>query len=895
MEIVLLIKLIIWWGVIMRENNNNNAQSNELPAFGFFENKEGKNLLLFPVVALSPFIEGDNKISKIFALSSDMKGIEESEAINKFLNEYTNQKDITQTYNRGQVKEQWHQQPAFLGTRLEGTKVTLREGTYEKKISATSNVKKRLCELVSNDECSNFYGRFQYWLLSNEAKKNNLDCKEHNYDIGNDFSVMSLFDNHNNDEKVNSLIHCSCSGFNTQNMTGSIFNDYLTQFFNDAGAGEAEHEWLSYYKNYNISRDGKLTTALGNGHIEIWRDRLLEKNCIMGPDDIAYQFLADGQRLLEEGQTPSVTKNLEKSQRKEIIQMLKENRKPSDEQKQKWEDYKFFLQKLLSNYRYTTDMKLNNEDLQKMMDSLNKILEENEDFKAEYESRKVEYNVENQRFEMTINNLSNRRYDATPWLYYMCYKSIIAKMNRNNINPDSHKYDVFNVQNNLDKYGGPAFKNKNKGCKSGFTLIAQEKKFPIQEYEEFFFKKDDRDDGTVKGLNIINGVRRYFGGQTNFSYDAKDKIQNNVLSNNADQSESAVDIDSDLRNLIANMFKPFDKEMAKRNNGLAFLPRGTALPICELYKNQEVMNMYHLVQDFMVAVSILAKTCVREEKEQIILNMHEVESLICKNPKALFPQNENKTSNPVDNIIDCLFADTSFANKDVYRKFVKRFVLKFHESNKDAASMTQFEFLKPKEDGRKYKNGVLAEINGKLCYCVPIQALEGIQGLDFKLDDTVKKLDLINIDDECSLELNTSEWIPLTLENLEQKIQDANQRVNLTENTSNYQSKLNLKKAFATGLILSIIGVLLMLSSLLPIAKFGVLLIVGSISTVAGFVILAVTYFKNKNNSNEQPLNLNNLPNQFQNEQKAPENQNAKDKQNVLPPEQENKNNNLNK
>ena len=164
--------------------------------------------------------------------------------------------------------------------------------------------------------------------------------------------------------------------------------------------------------------------------------------------------------------------------------------------------------------------------------------------------------------------------------------------------------------------------------------------------------------------------------------------------------------------------------------------------------------------------------------------------------------------------------------------------------------------------------------------------------LDFKLDDTVKKLDLINIDDECSLELNTSEWIPLTLENLEQKIQDANQRVNLTENTSNYQSKLNLKKAFATGLIFSIIGVLLMLSSLLPIAKFGVLLIVGSISTVAGFVILAVTYFKNKNNSNEQPLNLNNLPNQFQNESKAPENQNAKDK---LPPEQENKNNSLNK
>lgn len=128
--------------------------------------------------------------------------------------------------------------------------------------------------------------------------------------------------------------------------------------------------------------------------------------------------------------------------------------------------------------------------------------------------------------------------------------------------------------------------------------------------------------------------------------------------------------------------------------------------------------MYQLTQDFMVAVLILARTSSREEKEQIILNIHEVESLIYKNPKALF--SEDKLDDPVDNIIDWLFADTHFNDNDIYKKFVKQFVLDFHKTNEDVPHMTQFEFFQPKKNGRKWRNGCLVNAKGNLSYCVPV-------------------------------------------------------------------------------------------------------------------------------------------------------------------------------
>lgn len=174
------------------------------------------------------------------------------------MNTYTNKKDYVQNYDSGNIYEYALGKLTFLS---DGKK-------KQEKVFAISDVKNKLLELVKNDECANFYGRYDFWNRKRIAFENNAEDKATNYDIGNDFSVISLFDNKGYKDKVNNLIHFSCSGFDTYDMVGVTFNDYLTQFFRDAGVEEEEYEWLAYYKNYNISIEGKLTTALGNGHIE---------------------------------------------------------------------------------------------------------------------------------------------------------------------------------------------------------------------------------------------------------------------------------------------------------------------------------------------------------------------------------------------------------------------------------------------------------------------------------------------------------------------------------------------------------------------------------------------------------------------------------------------------
>ena len=304
---------------------------------------------------------------------------------------------------------------------------------------------------------------------------------ENNYDISNDFSLISLFGNKNDLNKVNRLIHMSCSGQETNDMIGTIFKDYLMDFFDDAGINTPESEWLSYYKNYNILLEGKLTTVLGNGHIETWKKKLLARNCVIGPDEFAYQF------LIENGNGwPSDEQNKFKDQKKKwqdykrFLDSCTSDKIYIQEQKQKLQDYKKFLTDIL----YYEDCTENSSEFKNMIDRLNSILEDNEEFKQKFDEKGVAYNFDNKRFEMTIKS---HRYDATLWLYYICYKGITKKVCENGVNVNDHKYDVFNVQDELSKYNGLDFKNRDKGCKSGFYLISQKEQYPLYGYKKILY------------------------------------------------------------------------------------------------------------------------------------------------------------------------------------------------------------------------------------------------------------------------------------------------------------------------------------------------------------------------------------------------------------------------
>lgn len=467
-------------------------KNDKTPSSYFFESKDGKCLQLIPLVALSPFFDGidgipkdemPSEISKMFttlAVTCHLNGwnernIKGNEILNKFLNKYTNQKDCVNKYRGGDIFEYEVGKLKFV--------LDPKHSEKQVKVLAINGVKNALLELVENKECANFYGRYDFWNRKEIALKNNAEDKATNYDTGNDFSVISLFDNKDDKDKVNSLIHFSCSGFDTYDMVGVTFNDYLTQFFKDAEVDKPEYEWLSYYKNYNISIEGKLTTALGNGHIEAWRRKLLKIGCIMSPDDLAYQFANQTER--------------------------KNN-------SYKFKDYKIFLELLLSDESNKTFLQ----------NALSNILNKNKELRKEYNEKQVHYNDLNKRFEMTMGN---RQYDATPWLYYKCYKAIVSKME----NPDSRKYDPFNMQD-LSKFGGSKPKNK-----SFLDVTRNEEYFFINAYRNILHQTQYRDGDPKQGLEIAQNAYLYFENKSpvkhviQFSTDEQEEIKKKIFSGDA--------------------------------------------------------------------------------------------------------------------------------------------------------------------------------------------------------------------------------------------------------------------------------------------------------------------------------------------------------------------------
>ena len=333
------------------------------------------------------------------------------------------------------------------------------------------------------------------WKSSLKDEKNIYDEygiheDSHGAFVGN--IVSGLYQLNSNEENpVNKNLDLSYGGWRDWDNQSTASNDFWHRFYEKI-CTEEKYQWMKFYRNLNMTLSdahmhfydelfchGVLTTALSNGNLETLRQKIFNFGHFVGPDSYIYDF-------------------------NEIY--------PNDDINL----YKNYLGFILWNK--LPDKKTNKADYAKEI--LNYISENNRDLKTFITKNQVQYNNEDERFEMSMDG--KNRHDANAWIYsaffpvpsknYPKYSFYKRKSNL------PKEYQRKMETENIDNYG-PVWSNKFKLEKRKIleALNKDEAEKQISNvYGKFVENVAKSQEWRKENFNFINNTVEYFKRDFNF-------------------------------------------------------------------------------------------------------------------------------------------------------------------------------------------------------------------------------------------------------------------------------------------------------------------------------------------------------------------------------------------
>ena len=365
------------------------------------------------------------------------------------------------------------------------------------------------------------------WKSSLKDKKNIYDEYGIHEDSNGAFvgNIVSGLYQLNADENnpANKNLDLSYGGWRDWDNQSTASNDFWHRFYEKI-CTEEKYQWMKFYRNLNMTLSdsdmtfeenlfchGVLTTALSNGNLETLQKEIFDFGHFVGPDTYIYDF-------------------------NEIY--------PNDIDR-----YKNYLGFILWNK--LPDKKTNKADYAKEI--LNYISEKNQDLKTFITTNQVQYNNEDERFEMITSGKNT--HDANAWIYSTFFPVP---------SEDYIKYSFFEPQYELSPIS-LSEKGKSKNIYSYSELLLKKSGFYYEgmdndnikgnaqkEYDKIAFEVTKAEEWRKENFNFIKNTVEYF--KHDFSF--KDVV--NFDAEGKEKLEKALEVKS-IDSLLKRFFKSPDQ------------------------------------------------------------------------------------------------------------------------------------------------------------------------------------------------------------------------------------------------------------------------------------------------------------------------------------------------